>query len=235
MTILAISDTHFQHELLNKYLHDPKYIENVDVIIHAGDCGNSKNFAINHNEIINFLEWYSKLNIKHKILVPGNHDTSFEKKLVNKKDFPDVNILIHEQISIDNIKIFGSPYTPSFGEGWAYNKARHKIGRYWAQIPEDTDILITHGPPRGILDLTGQGTLHNTNEWGNKHLLSCGDAALLTATFNLDLKCHIFGHIHDENGIFNNGIRVINNTHYINASILSLNSYNINKPIKCTI
>jgi Icc-related predicted phosphoesterase len=89
------------------------------------------------------------------VFVAGNHDTSIEKGLVAKSDFNDrgIHYLENETIEIEGLKIFGSPYTPTFGYGWSFNKDRNKLERIWRKaIDEDVDIVIVHGPPRGMLD-----------------------------------------------------------------------------------
>lgn len=221
MKIIAISDTHEQHKLLDQYLYDP-CCKDVDMIICAGDTANNRSPAINHNAQLNFIDWYSELPFRWKIYVPGNHNTSDPG--IKKEVYSDKNIirLLHESINIEGINIFGSPYTPSFGEGWAYNISRTKLDRYWNEIPIKTDILITHGPPKGILDLAGRD--HNFKE-------QVGCKALLNHVFRVQPKYHIFGHIHDEGDIFNHGIRDINGTRFINASIVDLNHTPVNKPI----
>ena len=226
MNILLISDTHCQHKKLNQYLHDPDYIKDIDLIIHAGDASNNKSTAINCNELHDFLEWYSDLNIKNKIFVPGNHDTSWEAKMIKEFDYPDIEFLVHQDITINNVKFFGSPYTPTFGTGWAYNRNRAKLFEYWEEIPKDTDILITHGPPKGILDLT----YHSASMFE-----SVGDKSLLNRVFNLNVSYHVFGHIHDEPNIINSGHRIINNTIFINATMTDLKYNLINEPIKIFI
>jgi len=235
MNILCISDTHCQHELLNQYLYDPDYMKDIDCIIHAGDATTSRDRNTNAKELRSFLDWYCEIPVNHKIFVPGNHDVSMEAKVIDRKEYSDITFLVHESTIIDGIVIFGSPYTPTFGTGWAYNVARHKINRYWDEIPLTTDILITHGPPLGILDQTTSGVEFSNPDNGNKYVLSCGDKALLTKIFNLYLEYHIFGHIHDEKDIYNNGIRIIDNTKYINASIVDIRHNFVNKPIKITI
>jgi Icc-related predicted phosphoesterase len=235
MNALCISDTHGSHEYLEQYLWDPKFIEDIDVIICAGDASNSKDPGINNNELRDFLEWFDDVEIVHKIFVPGNHDTSFEKGLIKKSDFPDINFLVHESLNIEGVNFFGSPYTPTFGSGWAYNVARNKINRYWDQIPDDTDILITHGPPKGILDATAQGVYYNTNEWGNYNIISCGDSSLLKKILGMDIKYHVFGHIHNEKDIINHGYRIIDEKVFVNASICNLKSVPVNKPIKIVL
>lgn len=222
MRIIAISDTHEQHNWLHKCLHDPAFIREVDMIICAGDTANNRSPALNHNPQLDFIQWYSELPFKYKIYVPGNHNTSENRIL--KSVYEDLGIirLIHESVTIENINIFGSPYTPTFGVDWAYNVNRNKLDNYWREIPDNTDILVTHGPPKGILDLTGRD--HNNTE-------QVGCKSLLNHVFRVKPQYHIFGHIHDEKDIFNNGYRDINGTRFINASIVDLDYNPINLPI----
>lgn len=210
MRILAISDTHGLHEEL-------KVPEDIDVIICAGDISNEKNPGINSNECALFLNWYESLKIKYKLLIAGNHDTSIWKRLINPRDFKSIIYLEHEGINFEGLNIFGSPYTPTFGDNWAYNVDRSKLDKYWKHIKEDTDILITHGPPKGILDLSHDRS--NTLEY-------CGDKSLLNHIFRVKPRFHIFGHLHNSEGNFNQGIRVIDGITFINASCITDRKFN---------
>ena len=158
--IIVISDTHCKHEILDKYLKDKSFTAGVDIIIHCGDESNNKIPAINYHESVKFLEWYSELDFTYKLFVPGNHSTAIEQGLIKPKDFPEVEFLINRGFDIGingkTFKFYGSPITPSFGINWAYNCKRSKIEKYWKEIPDNTDVLITHGPPHGILDITNQ-------------------------------------------------------------------------------
>ena len=147
MKIWHISDTHTYHGLL-------KVPNGIDMVIHSGDCSNPRDPYNNEPEVREFIHWYKSLPIKHKIYVAGNHDTSIEKGLVTKKDFADYNItyLENDYVTIEGVKIFGSPYTPNFGN-WSFMKDRNKLDRFWRDaIHDGTDIVVTHGPPKGILD-----------------------------------------------------------------------------------
>ncbi len=202
MRIFCISDTHGLHEQI-------KIPKNIDMIIHAGDVGNSNVLHKSVNEIYDFLNWYGLLNIRYKIFIAGNHDTALsEPNYINVPS--NICYLEHSSIEIEGIKIFGSPYTPRFGS-WSFMKDRGKLSPYWEQIPQDTDILITHGPPKGILDLSYDkfGTLEY-----------CGDQELLNAINKLYIKYHIFGHIHDSDRCLNAGTKTIKDleTLFINAS-----------------
>lgn len=227
MKIIVISDTHDEHIWLNQYLYDPDFNKDVDMIIHAGDSAHAKIPAINHNAQLNFIEWYASLPFRFKIYVPGNHNTS--EYMISEQIYDDNNIirLIHSSITIDGINIFGSAYTPTYGTGWAYNIDRHKLDKYWDQIPKNTDILITHGPPKGILDLT-YATNTLTEQVGCKALRN-------HVLGRVEPNYHIFGHVHDEDNIFNYGYRLIGNTTFINASIVNLDTVPINLPIKIEI
>ena len=89
MKILHISDTHTYHDQLT-------IPQGIDMIIHSGDCSNPRDPYNNEPEVRAFIDWYKQLPIQHKIYVPGNHDTSIEKKLVTKKDFTDAGIIYLE-------------------------------------------------------------------------------------------------------------------------------------------
>lgn len=190
INILAISDTHGLH----KEFKDLDFAW-IDMIIHAGDFTNTKNPSINANEAEDFLKWYNKLPIKHKILICGNHDTSIEAGLINPRHYDNITYLEHESICVEGINIFGSPYTPNFC-GWAWNRDRSKLDKYWKDIPENTDILVVHGPPKGILDLS-----HDRDGI----LEYCGDTALYKHIQRVKPKQVIFGHIHDSEGCHNSG------------------------------
>lgn len=208
MKILAISDTHGFH----KQFRDLDF-QGVDMVIHAGDFSNQKSPMFNQQESVDFLSWYNDIPVKHKVLICGNHDTSIEAKLVNPKDFWNIRYLEHESINIEGINIFGSPYTPEFC-GWAFNVRRDQLHDYWKAIPENTDILVTHSPPKGILDLAyDRGGL----------LEYCGDAALLRHIQRVIPKYNIFGHIHNNENNYNSGRRKtsIVATEFINASCVT--------------
>jgi len=220
--IWAISDTHCDHHRLI-----PPNPEEVDMVIHSGDAGGHRDLSINDGQMRSFLEWFNKLPYKHKVYVPGNHDTSVEAKFHNfKQDYPNITVLIHESITLEGVNIFGSPYTPTFGHGWAYNVPRHKISNYWEDIPLNTDIIVTHGPPKGILDYT----IAHSNYYEK-----VGDKALLNKVTEINPKYHIFGHLHDEGGVYNCGIFKPNQsglkTEFVNACVKNLKYVNVNNGI----
>jgi len=175
---VAISDTHNLHEQIK--------IPWCDLFIHAGDCS----ILGSEKEMRSFAKWLNEQDAKYKIFVPGNHEFQFEKSLPLsfawiKEECPSVHLLIDQMVDIEGIKIWGSPYTPFFNN-WAFNEFRgDNIKRHWDLIPNNIDILITHGPPLSVLDQTLQ------NE-----RVGCED--LFNKVQELKPKLHIFGHIHYE-------------------------------------
>jgi Icc-related predicted phosphoesterase len=188
----------------------------IDMVIFSGDCSNPKDPFANEPEVRDFIDWYSTLPVKHKIFVAGNHDTSIEKRLVTKYDFMNAGIIYleNEDVIIDGIKIFGSPHTPTFGYGWAFNKDRTKLDRIWRNIIDtDVDIVINHGPPKGILDLSLDR---------NGNLERCGDKSLLNRLMEVNPKLCLFGHIHNHQDIINQGTMKLSNldTIFSNGSVM---------------
>lgn len=209
MKIWHFSDSHTYHGLLDI----PK---DIDIAIFSGDCSNPREPSINEQEVRNFITWYHKLDIKHKIFVSGNHDTSIEKGYITKDNFDQAGIIYleNDSIEIDGVKIWGSPITPNFGMGWAFNKSRETINRVWDTIPEDSDIVVTHGPPKGILDLS-----YNRNN----ELEYCGCSALRKRILKLEPKLSLFGHIHNCEDIINAGYTKLSayKTIFSNGSVVT--------------
>lgn len=214
MNITCIADTHTLHNQIPL-----KYLTGGDVIIHAGDIS-SRGHII---DIKDFMDWYSKLPYTHKILIAGNHDFFFEKATHEQvvtllAEYPNITYLQDSGVTIDGIKIWGSPWQPWF-YNWAFNCVGEDIKQHWAKIPLDTSILITHGPVYGYLDLTLEG-----KRTGCPYLLE-------TISTLKDLKYHICGHIHEGYGrfLFADGVE------FINASVLNRSYRMTNAPIELII
>ena len=190
MKILHFSDSHGLHRQL-------EIPEGIDLIIFSGDESNHRNPVLNEPESRDFLEWFAQLKAEHKVMVAGNHSTAIEKRLVTKAEIEKMGIcyLENEEVSIDGLKIWGSPFSPTFGD-WAFMKSRGKLPLLWEQIPKDTDIVVTHTPPMGILDLTYD--LHC-------QLQFCGCRNLLKQIRRIHPVLHLFGHIHNQKEIHNAG------------------------------
>ena len=211
-----ISDTHGFHNRVK--------IEPTDILIHAGDSTNYKDIYKNEKEFKVFLDWISTREAKYIIMVAGNHDKSCLRKYW-KDAIKEAGVIYleHEYYEIEGRKFFGSPYTPTFGD-WSFMVSRQKLGTYWEVLEEGIDVLITHGPPKGVLDIA---------EKADGNIEFCGDSALMKAVNKVKPKYHVFGHIHDNHNIKNNGFRIIDNTTFINASMVEDGKFGdvINKPI----
>jgi len=200
MRITFISDSHNQHKKLTEDLPGG------DLIVHGGDISS---MGYQH-EIREFCAWYNKLNsYENKVFISGNHDFGFQKepdKVREIIDFYDKITYLQDSLTVvDGVKIWGSPWQPWFCD-WAFNLPREgeELKAKWDMIPEDTDILITHGPPHGYLDVVERQYDH----------LGC---ELLTERLKIvKPKIHIFGHIHSGRNIFEQ-----NGTLFVNASVLN--------------
>ncbi len=187
-----IGDTHTYHRLL-------KVPKNIDLVIFSGDCSNPRDRYKNEPEVREFMLWFSNLPIKHKIFVAGNHDTSIFYKLYTRNDFTarGVTYLENEYTWVEDLKIFGSPYTPTFGD-WVFNKARHTMNEIWKLVDEDTDIIVTHGPPKGIMDAIVDF---------NGYIKQAGDVSLRKQVLGrIKPKLVAFGHLHNNDDIINAGV-----------------------------
>jgi len=206
--ITFISDTHTKHKHLTNDLPGG------DILIHCGDIS-SRGYK---NEIENFLGWFDGIKgYEYKIFIAGNHDFGFQDNPKEcfelLKNYPSITYLEDNSIIVDGIKIYGSPWQPRF-HNWAFNVNRGwDIAQKWEKIPMDTDILITHGPLLGILDIT------NISE-----RVGCED--LYKKVMEIKPKVHAFGHIHSSYGM-----KEMDGMTFINASNLGEDYLYQNDPI----
>ncbi|MCY7376756.1 MAG: metallophosphatase domain-containing protein [Pyrinomonadaceae bacterium] len=174
--IICLSDTHNCHEQI--------VVPDGDILIHAGDATIRGTIP----EIERFNDWFVNLPHKHKIFVAGNHDWLFETNNSTARRLLEASIdyLQDSSVEIGDLKIYGSPWQPRFYD-WAFNLNRGAcLAEKWQMIPADTDILITHGPPHGILDeVPRQYFIENT-----------GCEELRKRVEIIRPKLHVFGHIH---------------------------------------
>jgi len=193
--IVCISDTHNCNEEI--------VVPDGDLLIHSGDAttiGSVEQFRA-------FNRWFAGLPHKHKIFVAGNHDWLFERDNGPARRLldPSIAYLQDSAIEIDGLKFYGSPWQPRFFD-WAFNLNRgYELAEKWAMIPADVDVLITHGPPNGILDLVPRkGWDENT---GCEELRKrVGQIAAFGR-----LKLHVFGHIHCGYGVHEEfGVKFVN-------------------------
>jgi Icc-related predicted phosphoesterase len=198
---VAISDTHS--------LHAKVTIPGGDVLIHAGDL--SGHLAHEEEHLIKLNAWLGTLPHRHKLVVPGNHDRLFERNpSLAKAILSNATVLIDEEVTIDGIRFYGSPWTPTFCN-WYFMQPRGKaIASKWAKIPEGIDVLVTHGPPMGILD-TAMDFSCSAGEYVERHV---GCEELDKRVLEIKPQVHVFGHIHLCSGEMHRG-----GTHFINAAI----------------
>jgi Icc-related predicted phosphoesterase len=191
--IVAISDTHSRHQQFGE-------LPAGDILIHAGDATVRGDLQ----EVVEFNRWLGTLPHKHKIFVAGNHDFLFERAPQLACSLMSNAIYLLDSFRIiEGLKIYGSPWQPRFFD-WAFNLDRgREIRRKWERIPDDTDILITHGPPHGILD----GVI---DRWtGTIEAVGCEE--LLPVVQRIKPRVHIFGHIHAGYGqVEQDGVQFIN-------------------------
>jgi Icc-related predicted phosphoesterase len=203
MKLIAIADTHGLHRSLE--------IPDGDVLIHAGDLTRHGSL----DDVLEFNEFLGTLPYPHKIVIAGNHDLCFENhRKACEELLTNCTYLQDQEVIIDGVKFYGSPWQPWFYD-WAFNLERGpEIRAKWDLIPEDTDVLITHGPPHGIGDLTTRGDK-----------TGCQD--LLEVIKEIKPKLHIFGHIHEGYGVSSNGTST-----FINASTCDQLYQPVNPPIE---
>ncbi|XP_039271036.2 metallophosphoesterase MPPED2-like isoform X1 [Styela clava] len=215
---VCISDTHNEHRNLK--------LPPGDVLLHCGDFS----LAGELKEIDEFNEWLGEVPFKHKVVIAGNHELSFDQKImehvelakknnsyvrfgkylkpIEEKDWRNIRsrltnctYLEDSEIMINGIRIWGSPWQPEFGN-WGFNLTRGRpLMEKWNKIPNGVDILMTHGPPAGHGDRVVSG-----------QRVGCVDL-LNTVQLRVQPKYHLFGHIHEGYGLTTDQF-----TTYINCS-----------------
>lgn len=201
--IVCISDTHNCSGQIR--------VPDGDILIHSGDATLQGTI----DEIVYFNEWFSNLPHAHKIFVAGNHDWLFETNPKSARNLLDSAIIYLQDsfIEIEGLKFYGSPWQPRFYD-WAFNLSRgDEIAEKWKLIPNDTDILITHGPPNGILDETPAGDLAGCEE-------------LMKKVETVRPLLHVFGHIH-----LGYGKLEMSGVEFANASVCDENYLPVNSPL----
>lgn len=203
MKITCISDTHSLVRNPDSLKVLTNRLTGGEILVHAGDMSSQGSAT----EVMLFLEWFSSLPYTHKVLIAGNHDWLFERDPGLAADmlenFPSITYLNDSEATIEGLRFWGSPITPFFNN-WAFNRHSKEIGQHWDMIPEGIDVLITHGPPAGILD-----SIDHVQPPAGCHLLR-------GAIARVKPKLHVFGHIHE-----GRGLRQVDETLCVNAATLN--------------
>jgi predicted phosphodiesterase len=189
VTVVCVSDTHnAQFELPDG-----------DLLIHAGDLTQSGSFE----QLQLAIDWLRSQPHRHKVVVAGNHDLLLDAALDHgpprgpdlaprrrrrqrqELDWGDIIHLQDSAVTLTcsngrQLRVYGSPRSPKHGN-WAFQYPRSQ--NVWKDVvPDDTDILITHGPPKTHLDLN-LGCYH-----------------LLRELWRVRPSLHVFGHVHEGHG-----------------------------------
>ena len=209
-TFACLSDIHG-----NLYVSIPQS----DYLLISGDI---VPYSLQHdNELSNtwfddvFIPWCERQPVERVIFIAGNHDYFLDKTHIGSphcsldsgytRFFGEKTVYLYcDRYEHDGIVFYGSPWTPWFWN-WAFNLPKDDAEvnqQHWEKIPDDVNILLTHGPPANILDV-------------NDRYEHCGCPDLLNRVGQLQgLRLHLFGHIHE--GF---GSTKINNTLFCNAAV----------------
>jgi Icc-related predicted phosphoesterase len=184
MRIVALADTHLQHDGL--------VVPDGDILVHAGDM-------LQHgglDELARAVDFLRALPHRIKIIVAGNHEVCLEKHPAKARALLDGFVYLQDEGTvIDGVVFYGSPWQPKF-RIWAFGATRGaELASKWAKIPDRVDVLVTHGPPHGFGDRI---------RWKDEERhVGCVD--LLARVREVQPKLHLFGHIHQDRGLWSDG------------------------------
>lgn len=198
MEMVMLADTHGFHQQVK--------VPDGDILIFAGDV----TMTGNRRALVKFADWANELPHKYKIAIAGNHDFCFKKYREESEEIlAPIMYLEDEGVLVENTFIWGTPWTPTYGN-WAFMRNENELAKIFDYIPQ-VDVLISHGPPRNMLDLSLAGHIN------------CGSIALWRVPIP---KIHVFGHIHEGYGTYMDA-----DCTYINASIVNFQYNPVNSPI----
>ena len=206
MKLVILSDNHAEYNF---------DVPDGDILIHAGDFSFTGSFT----EICDFIELMNKQPHKYKLWIPGNHEIGLQNHshTIEVIDKETEALCIHnKEHEIDGIKFFGSAFTPEV-RNWAFMYNKEQAKKYWENAPDEVDVLITHGPPYGYLDMSDEGE-------------NLGCKSLLKYIEKIQPKVHAWGHIHEAYGTwFVAWENTKKTTHMFNASVVNRKYYMSNK------
>ena len=218
MRLAIISDTHG---------HKIPDMPEADVLVHCGDWSGHGT----EKETRGFFIWLKDIAHKyqHIVLTPGNHDRYIEKepqfaKEMLKELVPKAHLLINEELVLDGVKFYGQPFTPAFGH-WAFMGDMERLMHLCQAIPDDVDVLLSHGPPLGTLDHVER---YHMAEYS---LENVGCYELKVAMERIRPKIHCFGHLHLDGGKQEQK----GSTLFINAANVNESYKVVNRPVELEI
>lgn len=178
-----------------------KDLPEADVVVHSGDfC-----MVGSEQEAIDFLNWFYDLPYAHKIFICGNHDDCLYGANIDGLD-ENVHYLCNSGVTIDGMKFYGVPM-------FMGDCITDRQNRNYANIPDDVDVLITHTPPYGVLDFDDE--------------INYGSEELLQRVSEINPRLHLFGHIHRQHGLTDNGITRFSNGAIMNEDYTDLQSISL--------
>lgn len=210
MIIDCISDLHGEYPTLM----------GGDLLIIAGDL-TARDLE---DEYYKFNSWLCDQDYEKKVVIAGNHDGLLQKDAFKYLEgVPAFDYLCDTETEFKGLKIYGSPWTPMFCNWYFMKKSRQDLKEAWDKIPDDTDILVTHGPARGLLD--------TVSPYSSRPL---GCEELRLALERVRPKLHVFGHIHGGYGkmlLKHEGP----NTWCVNAALMNEDYDPVNAPIRIVL
>lgn len=212
MRVVVISDTHCEHSKIK--------VLDGDVLVHCGDF----TYGGRRREVEGFAAWMAALPHKHKLVIAGNHEMDFDKAEGEARALRWIDgrftYLRDSGVEIDGVKFYGTPWQPAYND-WAFGlESEDALSKKWAMIPTDTEVLITHCPPREILDwVPGRGPRSQPEPMGSSSLRWWVDTHKPAV--------HLFGHIHEAYG----AKEMEGGTVFVNAAILNAVYRPVRKPV----
>jgi Icc-related predicted phosphoesterase len=184
LTLVALSDTHSLHAEVD--------VPPADLVVVAGDF---TMFDRDPAVVFSFNAFLGDLKTKHKpLVIYGNHEFGFEADPSRRKLLSNATVLVNESVTIDGLKFWGSPVTTLYSGAFGMSNPKDRKALY-ETIDEDTDVIVTHGPP-------------DTGE-------HAGDEELLERVMEVQPLLHIFGHVHA-----GYGMKRLGETLFINCALL---------------
>lgn len=207
--VVCISDTHCR----------PVRVPAGDVLVHCGDMTMG-----GRDELDDFARWFNDIDIKHKVVIAGNHDELLDSErcaalgdechLDAFRTSLEAHYLEDSGCTVAGLRFWGSPFQPAYGD-WAFQLARGEPCRErWSRVPAGIDVLVTHGPPLGRGD-----RCYNGKRAGCQDLLD-------EVQNRVRPRVHVFGHIHEGFGVSSDGV-----TDFVNAATCNLRYQPIHRPV----